>query len=251
MRFREIYRKIIRTDSEMFKQFLLSLLATTISIVLTFGTAAVLDNRRKEKEKHEMVMMVIYDMYNTMQEVNKADRKIQESMQLQLELAENPSLFEANPYALVQKVPQLFYTETLEKIYSSNTEAIHTIDNILFTENVANFYMVRKHYKTNVCDSLMAQVTACQESFRTLKGTLDLDYFAVAAMSSSLRYNLQQIFKQCQQMMAIDDKELKTYIENRAAMDVDSSDAAIKDSIVNTNLEMARKIYEAKKKLNI
>jgi hypothetical protein len=34
-------------------------------------------------------------------------------------------------------------------------------------------------------------------------------------------------------------------------LDVDSSDAAIKDSIVNTNLEMARKIYEAKKKLNI
>ena len=33
------------------KQFLLSLLATTVSIVLTFGTAAIIDNNKKQKEK--------------------------------------------------------------------------------------------------------------------------------------------------------------------------------------------------------
>ena len=33
------------------KQFLLSLIATTVSIVLTFGTAAIIDNNKKQKEK--------------------------------------------------------------------------------------------------------------------------------------------------------------------------------------------------------
>ena len=41
------------------KQFLLSLIATTISIVLTFGTAAIIDYNKKQSAKKEMVMMVI------------------------------------------------------------------------------------------------------------------------------------------------------------------------------------------------
>ena len=44
------------------KQFLLSLVATTISIVLTFGTAGWLDSRKKEAAKHEMVMTILYDI---------------------------------------------------------------------------------------------------------------------------------------------------------------------------------------------
>ena len=38
------------------KQFLLSLVATTISIVLTFGTAAWLNDKKKEEAKREMVI---------------------------------------------------------------------------------------------------------------------------------------------------------------------------------------------------
>ena len=48
------------------KQFLLSILATTVSIALTFGTAAILDGKKKQKEKREIVMMVMYDMYGSL-----------------------------------------------------------------------------------------------------------------------------------------------------------------------------------------
>lgn len=41
------------------KQFLLSLIATIISIVLTFGTTAIIDYNKKQSAKKEMVMMVI------------------------------------------------------------------------------------------------------------------------------------------------------------------------------------------------
>lgn len=49
------------------KQFLLSLFATTVSIALTFGTAAIIDYNKKQKEKREIVIMVMYDMHNSLQ----------------------------------------------------------------------------------------------------------------------------------------------------------------------------------------
>lgn len=52
--------KSLKTGSGMasMKQFLLSIVATSISIALTFGTAAFLDNKKKQSEKLEIVMMV-------------------------------------------------------------------------------------------------------------------------------------------------------------------------------------------------
>ena len=37
-----------------------------MSIALTFGTAAVVDYAKKQKEKRDIVMMVMYDMYNSL-----------------------------------------------------------------------------------------------------------------------------------------------------------------------------------------
>ena len=75
--------KSLKTGSGMssWRQFLLSLLATTVSIALTFGTAAVIDYNKKQSEKREIVMMVMYDMYNSLQEVKKADSMMYQAMQ--------------------------------------------------------------------------------------------------------------------------------------------------------------------------
>ena len=73
------------------KQFLLSLFATSVSIALTFGTAAIIDYNAKQKEKREIVMMVMYDMYNTLQWVEKNDSLFHEAMLYQKKLAENPA----------------------------------------------------------------------------------------------------------------------------------------------------------------
>ena len=55
------------------KQFLLSILATTVSIALTFGTSAIIDNNKKQREKREIVMMVVYDMSNSLKQFERAD----------------------------------------------------------------------------------------------------------------------------------------------------------------------------------
>ena len=58
------------------KQFFLSLLATTISIVLTFGTAGIIDHHKKVSAKKEMVMMVLNDFDKTIDVVQKADTSL-------------------------------------------------------------------------------------------------------------------------------------------------------------------------------
>ena len=62
------------------KNFLLSLLATTISIVLTFGITAIINHKNERKEKRELVMMVMYDMYNSLKSAEVADSNIHQLM---------------------------------------------------------------------------------------------------------------------------------------------------------------------------
>lgn len=102
------------------KQFLLSIVATSISIALTFGTTAIINSNKKEKEKREIVMMVMYDMYNSLQSVQQADSMLYESMLIQRQIAEEPIKFDSLRFQLVHRVPRVDYTETTERIFSSS-----------------------------------------------------------------------------------------------------------------------------------
>ena len=44
------------------RDFLMSLAATTVSIVLTFGTTAIIDRKKQREEKREMTLMIMFDM---------------------------------------------------------------------------------------------------------------------------------------------------------------------------------------------
>lgn len=57
--------KMKEKPSSGIKQFLLTLLATTFSIILTFGTSAIIDRRHKAAAKKEMVMMKTNKYYYT------------------------------------------------------------------------------------------------------------------------------------------------------------------------------------------
>ena len=129
------------------KQFLLSLLATTVSIALTFGTAAIVDYNKKQREKREIVMMVMYDMYNSLQSIENADSLIRQSMDIQRQIAEDPTLFDTFRYQIAALTPRADFTETTERIFSSSIETINTVGNVLFTENVAEFYQMRHFTK--------------------------------------------------------------------------------------------------------
>lgn len=245
--------KSLKTGSGMssMKQFLLSLLATTVSIALTFGTAAIIDYNKKQGEKREIVMMVMYDMCNSLNLTEKVDSSILQSMEIQRQIAEAPANFDALKFKMAQFTSATMetYTETTERIFSSSIETINTVGNVLFTENVAEFYQMRKLYKTSICDSIATDITRSQP-FSSLKNSLNFDYSFYATMSSGFWGDMQRLYAQCQQMMDISDADIDAYREQRKQMDKRiTGDDASGDSLVNRFLQMQETIEEAKAKL--
>ena len=82
-------------NSSDMKQFLLTLLATTISIVLTFGTSAIIEKHQKKAAKKEMVMMIIYDFDKTIEQVQVADSAFRLASKTEQEIALHPEYFDS------------------------------------------------------------------------------------------------------------------------------------------------------------
>ena len=233
------------------KQFLLSLFATSVSIALTFGTAAIIDYKKKQSEKREIVMMVMYDMYNSLKSIEKADTTIRQAMDMQLQIAEDTTKFDALRYNLARLLPRAEYTETTERIFSSSIETINTVGNVLFTENVAEFYQMRKLYTTSICDSISNDLARSQP-FISLKSLLNFEYSFYAIVSSGVMKDMKRKYAQCKQMMEVSDEEIEAYRKKRELIDkaLSESDEAT-DSIINEIMQRQTNIDEAKSKLKL
>ena len=229
------------------KQFLLSILATTVSIALTFGTAAIIDHQKKQSEKREIVMMVMYDMYNTLQTVAEADSMIHQSMDIQLQMAKDTAQFDSLKFRLIHLIPRIDYTETTERIFSSNIETINTVGNMIFTEIVAEFYQARRFYKTMVCDSIVHRVEI-EKPYATLEGSLDFDFFVYAITSSEILMSMQRQYEQCKEMMEVTDEELDVYRVKRTQLENTISDKEMEEKKTNEILQFQKTIDETKEK---
>ena len=232
------------------KQFLLSILATTVSIALTFGTAAIIDHQKKQSEKREIVMMVMYDMYNTLQTVAKADSMIHQSMDIQLQMAKDTAQFESLKFRLIHLIPMIDYTETTERIFSSNIETINTVGNMIFTEIVAEFYQARRYYKTMVCDSIVHRFKI-EEPHATLKDALNFDFFVYAITSNEFLMSMQPQFEQCKEMMEVTDEELDVYRMRRTQLENTIFDKEMEEKKTNEILQFQKTIDKAKEKLKL
>ena len=231
------------------KQFLLSLLATTVSIALTFGTSGIINYNKKQSEKRQIVMMVMYDMYSSLTSVENADASIRQSMEVQRQLAEDPARFDDLRYQMAHLMPRVDYTETTERIFSSSIETINTVGNVLFTENVATFYQMRQIYKTMVCDPVFNDV-AQHESFSSIKGILDFDYSEYALTSCGILKDMRQLYAQCRQMMKVTDEEIEAYRKAREQIEKSVSEEDEDANDIYEIIELQRSINESKAKIN-
>lgn len=241
--------KSLKSGSGMssWRQFLLSLLATTVSIALTFGTAAIIDNNKKQSEKREIVMMVMYDMYNSLQAMQKADSMLLQAMEIQKQIAQDSTKFNDLRFNLAHLMPTVGYTETTEHIFSSSIETINTVGNVLFTENVAKFYQDRRYFKTMVCDSIWNDV-ANSSPLQSIERTLNFGFFDYAMMCNSYLTEMQHLFSQCQQMMNVTDEEIQAYSKKRQQMETDMKEADTASASKQQKLmQLQKEITKAKK----
>ena len=231
------------------KQFLLAMLATTISIALTFGTAAVIEYNKKQKEKREIVMMVMCDMDKSLAVVERADSMIMQSMDLQLQLARDTTKFSQIHFSLARMMPIPEFANTTENIFSSSIESINTVGNVLFTEIVAAFYQYRTLFKTNVCDSIQS-IASRDLPFTTVEGTLDFDYSIYALLNHELLHSMQQLFIQGKQMMSVSDEERDAYRKERERLKADMEDREkSRQSTMETVMQLQRDINAARERI--
>ena len=66
---RTIQKKKIKGGQSMLKEMAMTIIATTISIILTFGSSSIIEKRQKEMNRRQTVMMVIHDIENNIEQV--------------------------------------------------------------------------------------------------------------------------------------------------------------------------------------
>lgn len=189
-------------------KFLMTLAATTVSIILTFGTTAIIDRKKQKVAKREMVLMVMYDMRESMKELEQCDSDIKAFFDAQVEALAHPKAYETNYAELAVHVPVMEYTTTTETIFRSNAETIQTIGNILFVETVSSFYDLRKRYKTEVADYFSNRALMAVEDYASLR---DFDTDIYPFYSEAILRSMKKDLEQCKLMMKVTDKDLDVF----------------------------------------
>lgn len=239
------------SDSSMLKQFLLSLVATTVSIILTFGTSAVIEHHQKEKDKREMVMMIICDFDKTIEQVQHADSVFYEAFQAQQEVAFHPECFESHRSCFLSTlmITYIEFTETTEKVFSSNIETFNTLGNVNFVHEVSAFYNARRYYQENVLDVFEKEVVGSGLT-QSLEGLFSVDFPAHYMYNKQSLLDMQKIRNRCMQMMKVSEEELKAFSSQRMVVEDNSEEYDLdKQLSVQEYIEAENNLSQAKERL--
>ena len=199
------------------KQFLLSLLATTVSIALTFGTAAVVDYYKKKAAKKEMVMMVISDFDKTINKVMKADTALRQASSMQQDLAVHPADFDTKRYTfpqLLSVVLEMDFPETTQQVFSSSIETFNTIGNANFVNEVSAFYIHRDKYKDKVIDQLKEEIEK-NEILLSLKSFFNISFPEYVYLNWAMLQEMQNCRNKCMHMMHVSEEDLQAFSEQQ------------------------------------
>ena len=246
--------KTLKAGSGMssMKQFLLSLLATTVSIALTFGTAAVVDYYKKKAAKKEMVMMVISDFDKTIDNVMKADTALREACRLELELANHPEEYNSKRFlfpSLWSSVIEMEFPETTQKVFSSSIETFNTIGNANFVNEVSTFYINRDKYKTYVIEQLKNDVTN-NNTLSSLKSLLNISFPEYVLVNWTMLQELKDSRDKCMQIMHVSEEDLQAFSKQQQVSTTKDPEAiAERQKMIDEFSTTLTKIEEAMDKI--
>ena len=235
------------------KQFLSTLLATTFSIILTFGTSAIIDRRHKEAAKKEMVMMIIYDFDKTIEQVQYVDSVFRQAFKAQQDAILHPEHFNSY-YSTFMTSVQLTYTEfseTTEMVFSSNIETFNTLGNVNFIHEVSAFYNLRRFYQENVMDEFKNEVYGSGIA-QSLENLIKVSFPDHYINNLNCLINLKKIRNRCVQMMKVSEEELKEFSRLRSVVEdeVSEEDERIHEQAVQEFIEAEKALIEAKEKFS-
>ena len=210
----------LKTGSGMssLRQFLLSLLATTVSIVLTFGTAAVIDHNKKQVAKKEIEMMVINDLDQTIATFQRVDSGMRECRNLQMEIAAHPERFDSLRFSFVSKLSWMSEepVETVEKIFSTSIETFNTVGNANFVNTVSEFYMNRRKYKTTFFDKIKSEIGQ-KPITQSLDSLMSINFPEYVCINGAFLLEMKDYRNRCMKTAGITEEDMKAFSQQTVA----------------------------------
>lgn len=235
------------------RDFLMSLAATTVSIILTFGTTAIIDRKKQQAEKREMVRMILFDMRETLDNIRQMDTDMKDFFDVQVDVVAHPGKMDEYYLELASKIPISSYTTTTETIFRSSIETIQTIGSILFVQTVSSFYDTREQYKGQVVNDFQnkaGDVLGCYENLRDFKST------SFIFLSEAFLKKMTRDYEQCKMMMKVSEKELDEFSRQQKEL-LEATRGGVLDEIQQSTSTQQQRIerlqkavVEGKKELN-
>lgn len=225
-------------------------LATTFSILLTFGTASLIDRHKQAKEKRQIVLMVMYDMDHSLNQARKCDSLIQCFVETQTRILSDTSNNNLNLASLILLTSEINYTETIENIFSSSIESIHTIGNVFFVEKTSEFYQLRKKFKDNIekyngaVFDLISNINNYNDSvsdFFLFEQLHSFDSFHHFVLSSYMLADMEYLYRQCKQIMDVTDEELEVFHQMRQQIEKSSGE---KENVWQSKIPKVEKSWQ-------
>lgn len=150
------------TGGGMLKELLLTTLATTISIVLTFGTAHVLEQRKANQAQRRTAMMVIHDIDEsvaTLERLAKSEEEQKQAAQYVYDhfdqiysLPEDTLSLALSMIASLEGVDN-YFDYSKEKIFNSSQDTWKNLGDVAFVDNMEAFYQSRNDLQNMLYNS--------------------------------------------------------------------------------------------------
>lgn len=234
------------------KELLMTFAGATLSIILTFGTAHILDEKQQREDGRQTAMMVIHDMENSAelfrQYVQKEEQLFNTSQyvrenQQDMDAVSVDSLLAFVTYVTASAGQTYVFDDSSERTFLSSQDAWKNIDNATFIDAVQDFYHQRRViYSMLNKDCLFAKPISNGEYYQMLLQSsewqeLDTAFWVNCAkryverkeVSVYVDYSFvrrryfneyadtfRSMANRCKFMMGISDEELAQYVQNKS-----------------------------------
>ena len=247
-----------KIQSSWGKGFLTSVLGTTVSILLTFGTSALVENKEKADIQRQTAMMVIHDIDECIDQLEKMAKKEEEmnnAMQYVLAHIDQIASLPKDTLELAMdmlsdyEAEHAVFDDAKENIFKSSQDIWSNLDNMAFIDNMEKFYRQRREITNYIMKSPMfVRPINYEEYFETMMNAKNYAIDNVAVLKDKLQdrkvkfyidfsvvrtryYRLytqdwKDISDRNKFIMNISDEELADYIKNsqRSGSSVKKSD---------------------------
>lgn len=158
------------------KQFLVTLLGTSIGVALTFALNGVHERRVQERAQRLTAVMIIHDIDNTVEALRVLKHQEERQHAMAQLWVDQPDSLKTAPYDSVYQVLHWLlnvnhdyrFDDSKERIFHSSQDAWQNLGSIKFIDNVQSFYYTRRELQDNLNQDEMFVYPVPRKEFRQL-----------------------------------------------------------------------------------